>query len=525
MAETTTTSQIDPTIRPYLETGLQRAQEVFLTGPQPSFFPGQTYISPSQQTLQALQMQEQAASAGAPVLSAAQNAFLSGISARSAAAPLYQNIYGAAGYQPGASIYQQAASGALSPSTGNFQQLYNQAGAGVPSIYGQIAGGSGAIPTSFLSGLINQANQQPAAGLYSQVAGGGFQNVALPATAQTAAGGFLQGSPYQQQMIQAATRPLVQQFSEQVIPGISSQFSAAGRYGSGAMQRAQGQATESFGRALGDVTAGIVGQDYARERAFQESAIGQLAGLSQQDLANRLAAAGQLQAGQQSAIAQQAGIFGQQAGIQQQNLQTQLQAAQAAEATRQAQLAQQAGLAGQLAALQQQGATTQLTGAQGLQQAQQAALSAQMAAAGGIGESQASELQRQLAASQLAPSIYQQQLLPSQTLGQIGAAREAIAMQPLQEEMARFNFAQQQPISSLQSYLSSVYGNPMGSYGTQAQQLPQNSLMSGLAGAGAGYVGGQLFNSWLNPNTAFSLTSPSTSGLVGGALGGLLGFL
>jgi hypothetical protein len=524
MAETVTTSQIDPTIRPFLQTGLERAQDVFLTGQQPTFFPGQTYISPSQQTLQALQMQEQAAGAASPLFSASQNAFLSGIGAQSAATPLYQSIYGSAGYQPGASIYERAAAGGFAPSTGAFQQLYSQAGAGVPSIYGQVAGGQGAIDTSYLGNLAQQAGMQPASGLYSQVAGGGFQNAAMSPTAQTAMGGFLQGSPYQQQMIQAATRPLVQQFSEQVIPGISSQFSAAGRYGSGAMQRAQGQATESFGRALGDVTAGIVGQDYARERAFQEAAIGQLAGLSQQDLANRLAGAGALESSMRASIGQQAGLFGQGAGFQQQNLATQLAAAGAGESTRQAQLAQQAGLAGQLSNLEQQGFASQFLGAQGLQQAQAAALATQMAAAGGIGETQASDLQRQLAATQLAPSIYQQQLMPSQTLGQVGAAREAIAMQPLQEQMARFSFQQQQPISALQSYLSSVYGNPMTAYGSQSQQMPQNNLMSGLAGAGAGYLGGQALGSFLT-NSPFSLTSPTAYGLAGGAAGGLLGFL
>jgi hypothetical protein len=210
------------------------------------------------------------------------------------------------------------------------------------------------------------------------------------------------------------------------------------------------------------------------------------------------------------------------AGLSQQGLQTQLQAAQLGEATRQAQLAQQAGLAGQISALQQQGVATQLAGAGGLEQAQQASLGTQLAAAGGIGATQAADLQRQLAASQMAPSIYAQQYIPSQQLAQIGAQREAIAAQPLQEEMARFQFGQQLPQQQLASYLSSVYGTPLGSYGTQTTQLPQNQLMSGVAGAGLGYLGGQALGSFLG-NTPFSLTSPSGYGLAGGALGGLLG--
>jgi hypothetical protein len=201
----------------------------------------------------------------------------------------------------------------------------------------------------------------------------------------TALGGFLTGSPYQQQMITAAARPLVQQFSESVVPGISSQFSRAGRYGSGAMERALGTASESFGRALGDVTSNIVGQDYARERGFQQQAIGALGTAAQQ-----------------------------------------------------------------------------------------------------------------------APQMFAQQFLPSQALAQVGAQREAIAGQPLQEAIQRYNFAQQLPYSQLSGYLSSVYGSPLGNL----QQMPntQNSALQnigGLLSGGAAVLGAlpsntrQQFGNWL----------------------------
>ena len=311
MAEQVTTSQIDPALRPFLTQGLERARELFLTGPQPTFFPGQTYVSPSAQTEQAIAQQEALATGAQPTLQQAQQAYQASL--------------------------------------------------------GQIG--------------------------------------------QTAAGGFLQGSPYQQAMLQAATRPLTQQFGEQVLPGISSLYSRAGRYGSGAMERALGGATEAYGRALGDVSANIVGQDYARERGLQQQA-----------------------------------------------------------------------------------------------QMGQAAL------------------------AQAAPAFYQQQFLPSQTLAQVGAAREAIAGQPLQEQMARFQFGQQQPIQSLMSYLSSVYGTPLASYGQQTTQLPENRLMGGIAGAGLGYLGGQGLGYFLGggQNTLGSfgsyLANPSGYGLAGAGLGGLLGF-
>jgi len=301
MAQTVSTSSIDPALLPYLTTGLERAKSLFLTGEQPRFFEGQTYVSPSAQTQQALAQQEALATQASPVLQQAQQA------------------------------YQQS------------------------------LGGIGA----------------------------------------TAAGSFLGSNPYQQQMMQAATRPLEQQFSNQVLPNIASLFSKAGRYGSGAMQNALGTATEGFGRALGDITSNIAGQQYQQERGLQQQA-----------------------------------------------------------------------------------------------QMGQAALAA------------------------AAPQIYGQQFLPTQQLAQVGAAREAIAAQPLQEQMARFQFGQQLPYQQLQGYLSSVYGSPMGSYGSQTTQTPNNYIGSALGGAGLGYLGGSL----LGGNTFGVSNSVLGAGL--GALGGglLAGF-
>jgi hypothetical protein len=235
-------SRIDPALTPYLQMGLQRAQQLFF-GAQPQMFQGQTYVSPSAQTEQALAQQEALATGAQPSLQAAQQAYQASL--------------------------------------------------------GQIG--------------------------------------------QTAAGGFLQGNPYQQAMLAAATRPLTQQYGEQVVPGIASLYSRAGRYGSGAMERALGGATEAYGRALGDVTSNIVGQDYARERGLQQQA-----------------------------------------------------------------------------------------------QMGQAAL------------------------AQAAPSFFQMGFLPSQALATVGAAREQIAAQPLQEAMQRYQYSQLLPYEQLKGFLSSVYGTPMG---------------------------------------------------------------
>ena len=449
---TTGTSSVDPALLPYLTTGLEKAKSLFLTGAQPTYFPGQTYVSPSAASSDALAQQEALARQQNPLLQQAQNAFLGGLTTQSQATPLYQNIYGAASTQPGAGVYQQAAQGGM-----------------------QVAG------QPQLQSLYGQAGMQPGQQVFGQAAQGQLGNVATGQLANIAGGGFLNSNPYQQQMIQSATRPLQQAFSEQVLPGISSLYSKSGRLGSGSMERALGSATESYGRALGDVSSNLAGSQYQAERQLQQSALGQLAGVSAQDIQTRLSGASSLEQAQRAATGQQAGIAGQLAGLSAQDIQT------------------------------------RLAGASGLQGAQQAALGTQLQAASGVGSTQAADLSRQLQASLSAPSIYGQQFLPSQALAQVGAQKEAISGQELQDQMARFQFGQQLPYQQLQGYLSSVYGSPMGGYGTQTQQTPvyQNKGAGALGGALAGGLGGYALGNAFGYGGA--------GGAIGAGIGGLLG--
>jgi len=69
---TATTSNIDPTIQPYLSYGLSEAQKLYQGG-GPQYYGGQTYVSPSQQTQTGLQALEQRAAQGSPLTGAAQS--------------------------------------------------------------------------------------------------------------------------------------------------------------------------------------------------------------------------------------------------------------------------------------------------------------------------------------------------------------------------------------------------------------------------------------------------------------------
>lgn len=77
----TSTTSIDPAIKPYVTYGLEEAKRLYQSE-SPQFFPGQTYVSPSAQTQQALQMAQERALAGSPLTGAAQAETLATIQGR-----------------------------------------------------------------------------------------------------------------------------------------------------------------------------------------------------------------------------------------------------------------------------------------------------------------------------------------------------------------------------------------------------------------------------------------------------------
>ena len=68
---TKTSNELDPTVRPFVEYGLGEAKNLYQTQ-TPTYYPGQTFVSPSTQTTQALGLAEQRALSGSPLVPAAQ---------------------------------------------------------------------------------------------------------------------------------------------------------------------------------------------------------------------------------------------------------------------------------------------------------------------------------------------------------------------------------------------------------------------------------------------------------------------
>lgn len=64
---TTVREQIDPALRPYVDYGLREQKRLYQRSDMPSYFPGKTYVDPSQQTLSALNAAQRRAITGSPL--------------------------------------------------------------------------------------------------------------------------------------------------------------------------------------------------------------------------------------------------------------------------------------------------------------------------------------------------------------------------------------------------------------------------------------------------------------------------
>ena len=188
----TQTTQIDPTIQPFLSFGLGEAQRLYQAG-GPQFFTGDTFVRPSETTQTGLQALEQRAMQGNPLMGAAQ------------------------------------------------QQLQREIG-----------------------------------------------------------GEFLGGNPFFQGAFAPAAQAATSQF-QKAIGDVSSAASRAGRYGSGAMQNLQGQASNQLAQQLSNTAGNLAFQNYNAERQRQAAATMAAPAMAQsdyQDIQNLLSA-GQLREGYQ----------------------------------------------------------------------------------------------------------------------------------------------------------------------------------------------------------------------------------
>jgi hypothetical protein len=71
---TVTRTELDPIMRPFVQYGLEESTRLYQNPDMPKYFPGQTFVGPSQQTQAALAAAQQRATMGNPLVPAAQQA-------------------------------------------------------------------------------------------------------------------------------------------------------------------------------------------------------------------------------------------------------------------------------------------------------------------------------------------------------------------------------------------------------------------------------------------------------------------
>lgn len=159
--------------------------------------------------------------------------------------------------------------GLRGPIAQSIRQIINRGGS--PQFQGQTTADISGNEQALLDQIFGATTNNP------------FSDTARNTLTQTAQGQFLSpdSNPFLQQTIEAAQRPIIQQFEEQVLPNTRSQFTNAGQFiqatggnesGSSPFDVAQNRAGRDFINSLGDISTNIASQNFQAERGRQQEA-------------------------------------------------------------------------------------------------------------------------------------------------------------------------------------------------------------------------------------------------------------
>ncbi len=127
-------------------------------------------------------------------------------------------------------------------------------------------------PGQTVAGQAPETEAALAMGTQRAMGGSPNVNAAQQQNLGTIQGSYLNSNPYLNDMYNSATQPLVNQFRNSVAPSLASQFSAAGRFGSGAHQQAIQSAEQPLAQGLAQAASSIYGGNYENERQRQQQA-------------------------------------------------------------------------------------------------------------------------------------------------------------------------------------------------------------------------------------------------------------
>jgi hypothetical protein len=176
---TVSRTELDPTMRPFVQYGLEESTRLYQQPNLPSYYPGQTYVSPSQQTQAALQAAQQRATMGNPLVPAAQQQALNTVQGNFLGGnPFFQGAFRGA-TQGAQTAYQDAVNQALSNAS-----RAGRYGSGAMGTALDRAGGTFANALTNTAGQlafqnydIERGRQQAMIGAAPQLAGADYEDI------------------------------------------------------------------------------------------------------------------------------------------------------------------------------------------------------------------------------------------------------------------------------------------------------------------------------------------------------------
>ena len=115
------------------------------------------------------------------------------------------------------------------------------------------------------------------------LSGSPLQRAGMDQALSTVQGDYLNANPFLTGAYNAASAPVIEQWRNQIAPGIDSSFSRAGRLGSGAYAQARNTAESTLGRSLTDMSSKMAYANYAAERQNQLNTMRTAPGMAQSD--------------------------------------------------------------------------------------------------------------------------------------------------------------------------------------------------------------------------------------------------
>ena len=269
---TVSRTELDPTMRPFVQYGLEESTRLYQQPNLPSYYPGQTFVSPSQQTQAALQAAQQRATMGNPLVPAAQQQALNTVQGNFLGGnPFFQGAFRGA-TQGAQTAYQDATQAALSNAS-----RAGRYGSGAMGTALDRAGGTFANALTNTAGQlafqnydIERGRQQAMIGAAPQLAGADYEDINK----------MLQLGQVSEGYQETALADAVNRFNfAQQAPYQKLQSYLSGAYGAPAgMQVSQPVYRNQIGNILGGAVAGAAlgGEKYGLQGAGIGAGLGLL---------------------------------------------------------------------------------------------------------------------------------------------------------------------------------------------------------------------------------------------------------